>query len=241
MGKTLVNINCDLGEGVPSEPELIPFIHSCSIACGGHYGDEDSILSTLKACKHNEVMVGAHPSYPDKINFGRKSMDLTKAEFQGSLREQLILYFSCLEKLQMKNHHIKAHGALYNDLAVQPDLCAWYLEVVTEFDFNMLYAPFNSALSKKANENEIKVLYEAFLDRNYLENGKLVPRSDPRALKSHPEEVWQQLKTFLENQGFWTLKGTWLDLPAETFCLHGDHPNALEFLKYIDLKLNQLR
>ena len=236
-----LNINCDVGEGILTESQLLPHIHSCSVACGGHYGDEASILATLNGAKLHEVKVGAHPSYPNKDHFGRKSMDLPKSDFQESIREQLGLYFKCLDKVELRNHHIKAHGALYNDLTRNTELCEWYLEVLKGFDYGVIYTPYNSTLANSAEEYNMKVLNEAFLDRNYLSNGQLVPRSHPKALKTTPEEVWLQLNRFIEKDGVIALDGQWVHLPAETFCLHGDHPKALEFLHYIHLRLKETK
>lgn len=236
-----VNINCDLGEGVLSEPLLLPLIYSCSVACGGHYGDETSIMATLKRAKLHQVKVGAHPSYPDKEHFGRKSMDLPKSDFQESIQGQLERYYKCLNEVKLGNHHIKAHGALYNDLARNTELCEWYLEVLKAFDFGVIYTPYNSTLAKLAEEYGMEVLNEVFLDRNYMADGQLVPRSHPRALKTEPEEVWLQLKSFIEKEGVKTLEGQWMHLPAKTYCLHGDHPKVLEFLQYIHQRLKETK
>lgn len=237
MHRQNVNINCDLGEGIPNEAELFPYIYSCSIACGGHYGDRLTIIKTLKEAIKNDVKVGAHPSYPDKQHFGRRSLTLSKEAFQKSVQEQLTLYFECLNEVEGTNHHIKAHGALYNDLAKNADLAQWYLEVVQEYDYGSLYVPYGSEVAKLAIARGVEVQYEAFLDRNYLADGALVPRSHPKALIQYPEAVLQQLQDFLDKGGVTTLEGTWLPLPATTFCLHGDHPKVLTFLKTIQLGL----
>lgn len=228
-----ININCDLGEGIPNEAELFPYIYSCSVACGGHYGDRSTITKTLKEAIKNDVKVGAHPSYPDREHFGRRSLTLSKEVFQRSMQKQLEVYFECLNTLGDNNHHIKAHGALYNDLAKNPELAQWYLEVVKEYNYGALYVPYGSEVAKLAIAQGLEVQYEAFLDRNYLADGSLVPRSHPKALKQDPEAVWQQLQDFLDNGGVTTIEGTWLSLPATTFCLHGDHPKVLIFLKTI--------
>ncbi len=240
MAPPSVNINCDLGEGVAQEPQIYPYIYSCSIACGGHYGDSTTLLSTLTQAKEHQVKVGAHPSYPDKENFGRQTLSLSKEAFQQSMHDQLQLYFRCLFELDMDNHHVKAHGALYNDLAKSEELSAWYVEVLQNYSFGCLYAPHGSALATVALNHGMEVQYEAFLDRNYTAEGALVTRSQPNALKQDPLEVWQQLLGFLERGGVFTAEGTWLPLPASTFCLHGDHPKVLEFLTTIEKGLKQL-
>lgn len=231
--KTEININCDLGEGIAIEPLLFPYIYSCSVACGGHYGDRSTITKTIGEAIKNDVKVGAHPSYPDRGHFGRRSLSLSKNAFQESMQKQLRLYFECLNEVGGTNHHVKAHGALYNDLAKNADLAQWYLEVVKEYDYGALYVPYGSEVANLAIAQGMEVQYEAFLDRNYLADGALVPRSHPKALKQDSEAVWQQLQDFIQKKGVATVEGTWLSVPATTFCLHGDHPKVLNFLKTI--------
>jgi len=235
-----ININCDLGEGMPAQPKLFPYIYSCSIACGGHYGDRSTIEATLRDSIQYQVRVGAHPSYPDKENFGRRTMLLSKGEFQESLLKQLQLYFECVKAQNLKNHHIKAHGALYNDLATNPELCDWYLEVLNHYPVGYLYVLPNSVLEKKAQAAGFTVMREAFLDRAYNENGRLVARTIPGAVYELKETVWDQLNSLLTQGKLKTLEGNIISVEAETFCVHGDHPRVLEFLTFISQQLNSI-
>jgi len=240
MQKAALNINCDVGEGISNEADFFPFLSSCSIACGGHYGNRESILATLKLAMENEVLVGAHPSYPDREHFGRVSMAMGKGEFQKALKEQLELFYSCLDESHLNAHHIKAHGALYNDLAVNAELCDWYLEVLNDYSFKYLYVLPTSVLEQKAISQGFEVMREAFLDRAYQENGTLAPRGMPGAVHDLKDTVWNQLNSLVAHKKLTTMDGRIITVEAETFCLHGDHPRVLEFLTFIYQQLNIL-
>lgn len=216
-----MNLNADLGEGIENEQAIFPFIDSCSIACGGHYGNQYSILESMNLAKKFMVKCGAHPSYPDQKNFGRISLRLNKKEFQDSIQKQLDLYFSCLEKKQLSNFHIKAHGALYHDLSKMDELSEWYVEIIQNYPFKFLYLFPNSALEKACIHYSIPFLKEGFLDRNYQEDGSLIPRTEKNSLIQNSEEIIQQMKKFEKDKIF------------QTYCLHGDHPKILEFLQKI--------
>jgi 5-oxoprolinase (ATP-hydrolysing) subunit A len=234
-----ININCDLGEGIPWEAELFPFIQSCSIACGGHFGSEETITKTVLLAKKHNVRVGAHPSYPDPEHFGRQSMDLDENTFKRSVQRQLDLYFKVLDTQMVKNNHIKAHGALYNDLCENELLASWYVDVLKQYDAPLIYTPFQSALGMQAVQSGIMVAYEVFLDRNYDAFGHLISRSHPKALKSNPREVWDQLKEIIETGSIIALNGTKFSVHGDTMCIHGDDQNALENLRFIADKLKE--
>jgi len=124
-----IDLNCDLGEGYDDE-KIMPFISSCNIACGGHAGDKDSVYKTVLLAKKNNLAIGAHPSYPDKLNFGRVSMDLTTDVLVEAVRQQIQLVIESCAALKAELHHIKPHGALYNDMAQNEDLAKVVLAAV---------------------------------------------------------------------------------------------------------------
>ncbi len=237
MIKSQLHINCDLGEGTPNEAQIIPYVQSCNIACGGHYGTLETIIETLEASKNHKLSVGAHPSYPDRENFGRKSMKLNRQEFIDCIREQLNLFVEGLEKVNLNDFHIKAHGTLYNDLCVNPDLCEWFLEAISVYSYTEIYCPWNSELYNHAKKEGIRVKSEAFIDRNYTDEGRLVSRSQPNAEKESLESVWGQLESIVDTKSLESVSGKRIKLQAETFCLHGDHPLALERIQYIHRQL----
>ncbi len=236
-----VHINCDLGEGIAWEEELFPYIHACNIACGGHFGTEVSIEKTMLLAKEHQVLVGAHPSYPDLEHFGRKSMQMKQEEFKERIQQQLDLYFRVLKQCEMRNNHIKPHGALYNDLCSDEVLAVWFLDAIEKYDIPQIYAPHQSVIALQATKRGKEVAYEAFLDRNYAANGNLVPRSSPHALKQLPEEVWAQLKRLIERGEVVALDGTILSMKADTLCIHGDDKNALENLRFIKNRLKEFK
>lgn len=237
MIKSQLHINCDLGEGAPNEAQIIPYVQSCNIACGGHYGTLDTVTKTLEASKSYGLSVGAHPSYPDSENFGRKSMEMNRQEFIASIQGQMNLFVEGLEKVSLHDFHIKAHGALYNDLCVNPTLCEWFLEAVSAYTYSELYCPWNSELYTLAKKENIDVKTEAFIDRNYTDEGRLVSRAQPHAEKESLESVWKQLESIVDTNTLESITGKRIELQAETFCLHGDHPLALERIQYIHQQL----
>ena len=229
------HINCDLGEGIGDETMILPFINACSIACGGHYGNEQTIHSSLTLALNNRVMAGAHPSYPDLENFGRQSMEMEKEVFIKSIKQQLEMFYEtyivvAAEKIPP---HIKAHGALYNDLCTNARLVDWFLEALKTIPYRELYTPENGCLFKEAKKQGIPLKKEAFLDRRYHSNGFLASRSETGSVISNDQEVVEQLLNHLKTGSFICLNGEVIQLAADTYCLHGDHPNTIKRLQLI--------
>lgn len=228
-----LNINADMGEGIPNEAALMPYVSSCSIACGGHAGSAKQIELTMDLAVQNDVKIGAHPSYIDKQNFGRKKLALSKEEFKSQIAEQLDLFCKIARKKNMPIHHVKAHGALYHEINSNQNSASNYLEVVTHFFSDIiLYAPFQSLIYKLAKE-KFKMHTEAFIDRRYNAQGTLVSRTNPNGLIRDEKEAWQQLKLILEHQKAFSIERKEITVKGETFCIHGDNPNALKILQYI--------
>lgn len=238
MKKNDININCDLGEGASNEEAVMNYIQGCSIACGGHYGNSQSIYQTLSKAIDHQLDLGAHPSYPDLEHFGRVSMKMSRTAFLSSIQKQLDQYFDQLSKFKTTNNHIKAHGALYNDLCDNQELCEWFLEATKPYTFKSLYTPFNGELAKISKEKSVPVSFEAFIDRNYNDAGRLVSRALPKAEKESVEEVYKQLKNILTRGVVTTVNSIEIKMKADTFCLHGDHPKALERVQYINKQLH---
>lgn len=234
MNRNQLHINCDLGEGSKNEAQIMKYIQACNIACGGHFGNSTSVYKTLSKAVDLGLEVGAHPSYPDFENFGRVSIKLDKVAFFSSMRQQLDLYFDQLSKLHTENNHIKAHGALYNDLCVNEELCIWFLEVTRSYPHQTLYTPFNGRLADLAKESNTPVSFEAFIDRNYNREGRLISRALPHAEKDSLDAVYDQLESIRLRQEVPCIDGTLIPMKAATFCIHGDHPLALERLQFIE-------
>ncbi|MFP2994961.1 5-oxoprolinase subunit PxpA [Spongiivirga sp. MCCC 1A20706] len=236
---TTVDINCDLGEGFEFDEQLMQLISSCNIACGGHYGDEKSITETIKLAQRYDVKIGAHPSYPDKTNFGRKVLSLGLDELQASLEYQLELFKKVAESLDATIHHIKPHGALYNEGAVNMTVANCLLKAIHNvFSDIPIYTPYNSEISDLAINYNLPVIYEAFADRNYEDDGRLVSRFKENALIYDVDTAVKHVLSILGNE-LLTHTGKRIKIKADTFCVHGDNPKALELVKGLTKKLNE--
>ena len=230
----IIDINCDVGEGVGNESELFQYISSCNIACGGHAGDSRTIREVVKLAKQKGIKIGAHPSYPDKENFGRKTMDLPADEFVKSIGSQIRLFKEILKEEEATLHHIKPHGALYNDLLQNKRLAKSFVGATKPFlEGACYYTPHGSALAKEAELNDLQVINEAFADRNYNQDLSLVSRSMSDALITEPEKVLDHLIPMIKEGTVKTINGAVIPIRAQTFCIHGDTPTALQILMYL--------
>ncbi|NQY05503.1 MAG: 5-oxoprolinase subunit PxpA [Flavobacteriaceae bacterium] len=229
-----IDINCDLGEGSGNDAHLMPLISSCNIACGGHYGDKETIRATIQLAKKHQVKIGAHPSYPDKEGFGRASMALSPEEFTKTISEQLSLFFDVATTEGVTVHHIKAHGALYNDLVKDTLKVKVFLSSISPYKQQIkLFAPYESVLRKVASEQGFEICYEAFADRNYNEDLSLVSRKNKQALIENPNEVATHVLNMIQNGIVKTINGSQISIQAQTLCIHGDHVYSVEILKHI--------
>lgn len=233
-----IDINCDVGEGFGNDEELFSYISSCSIACGGHAGDEKTMLAALKLAKSNNIKIGAHPSYPDKNNFGRISLTISPAELKKSIKHQLKTLDDLIIKEDLRLHHIKPHGALYNDMLKDKDLSAVFLEAIIDFKERVwLYVPVNSSIEKVALEKGFKIKREAFADRNYTNDLSLVSRKLKDALIESPKDVLEHISLMVKHNKVKTIDASILKIHADTFCIHGDTSTALEIMKYLSIEL----
>ena len=234
MNKFTIDINCDVGEGIGNEEQLFPLISSCNIACGGHAGDMESMAHVIRLAKQHHVKIGAHPSYPDKENFGRISVKMKPEDFQNAIRDQVSQFEKILRQEAAELHHIKPHGALYNDLARDPVLVKNFIEAIEPFISEAkLYVPFGSAIAEIAKKRSIDIVYEAFADRNYCKDLSLVSRSDTNALIDDPKIALEHVIRMVKQGKVRTAEGDLIDIKAETFCIHGDTPSALQILMYL--------
>ncbi|MFD2518471.1 5-oxoprolinase subunit PxpA [Salinimicrobium flavum] len=232
-----IHINCDLGEGGEFDRQLMPLISACNIACGGHAGTLESMHMTAVLAMEHGVQIGAHPSYPDKENFGRETLEIEPDKLQRSLVAQILSLKQITEAEGAKLVHVKPHGALYNDAQKNETIAEAIVNSILEFEEPFaLYAPENSILTGIA-KGRIKVVYEAFADRNYNPDGSLVERKNPHALITKKEQVLEHLLSMVSEQKITCLNGKKIDCNATTFCLHSDTPNAVEILTYLHREL----
>ena len=228
-----IDINADLGEGAGFDVQLMPLISSCSIACGGHFGTEETMRTAIQLAKRHGVKVGAHPSYPDQQNFGRKVIDMTKEELKKSIKHQLQLFYKVCASEEVIVHHIKLHGALYNYAGIDPATANAVWSAIQESQKQVkLYVQHGSVLHQQT-ENLCPLVFEAFIDRSYNSNGTLVKRSEPDALIETPEKAWKQLNDMVCRGVVTTKEGEEISMVASTYCVHGDHPNSVAILNYI--------
>lgn len=232
--RIVIDLNCDLGEGKGADFQIMPYISSCNIACGGHFGNAQTIDQTLELALEQGVKIGIHPSFPDKKNFGRKPMLLSEGALEKSLATQIDLFLNRLDKKGGQLHHVKAHGALYNQATTDKKTAEIIAKTVKKYLPDVfLYLPQGSEMAQKAAEEGLKVKYEAFADRNYRADGQLVSRRAPNALITDKAAVLAHLCSIVKHQKVRTVAGTHYPLRAETFCIHGDHKNAASLAKYL--------
>lgn len=240
MNQFKIDINCDVGEGVGNEAAIFPYISSCNIACGGHAGDKETMLKVASLAKKHHIKVGSHPSYPDKANFGREVMDISEQELIQSIRKQLTDFDQVLQREQITLHHIKAHGALYNQTAKDEQLAKVYLEAIDYYkDRVLLYVPYNSVVAKLAKQRGFKLWFEAFADRNYNSDLSLVSRKEENALIIAPEAVLKHILPIIKKGEVMTVDGISHKILADTLCIHGDTVSALKILTYLSTSLPQ--
>ncbi len=230
----MIDINCDVGEGLENDHLIMPWISSCNISCGAHAGSMETIDKVIRLASDYKVKIGAHPSFPDRKNFGRKVMELSNAELQKSIENQLQLFKERIAIQNAQIHHVKPHGALYNLIAVNSEKATIVVNAIQSVFKNIqIFVPYQSEIEKVALENGIDILYEAFADRTYNDNLTLVSRLLPNALITDKEQVLTQVKQMAYYSKVTTIHHSIKDIKAQTFCIHGDTKNAVEILEYL--------
>lgn len=230
----MIDINCDLGEGAGNDEKIMPFITSCNIACGGHAGDERSIVSTIRMAKKYGVKIGAHPSFPDRDNFGRIPMEISEKELKKELIRQVLLIKQIANNEKVKLHHLKPHGALYNMAVYDRKVADIIIEVMKEVGEGLiLYLPYNSLIEELSQKYKIPYFYEVFADRAYHEDLSLVSRKDTGALIEDPEEIYSRVGKIISDQKIITVSGKEVNIKADTVCIHGDNPKAAEIVRML--------
>jgi len=236
----MLNINCDLGEGLNNEHIIMPLIDSCNIACGGHAGDSGSMIECVEISIKNNVKIGAHPSYPDKINFGRKKIDISPSELSYSIISQIESLETIANSYGLELNHIKAHGALYNQMIIDAELSNFYLDTIKDFKNKCsLYIPYKSEIEKIALKKGFSIIYEVFGDRNYNDDLSLVSRNNENALITDPESVVNHIKTIKETETVKTINGNFKKIKFDTICIHSDTNNSIEILKKINQEFDE--
>jgi UPF0271 protein len=227
-----IDLNCDCGESfgawhMGDDAGVLPYVTSANIACGGHAGDPQVMRKTLQICKDLGVTVGAHPGYPDLQGFGRRSLPLSPAEVENSLLAQIGALAALARAEGLELHHVKAHGALYNDAARNPALANAIARAVAAFSRELILVGLaGSALIDAGAELGLQVAAEAFADRTYEADGSLRNRRYADALITEPAHNLAQALSIVREQHVSSVGGTPVPLHADTLCIHGDTPGA---------------
>ncbi len=227
-----IDLNADLGEGAAHDRELLALVSSASISCGVHAGDADVMAAAIRQALAHCVRIGAHPSFPDREHGGRAPMQLSFASLRNHLLYQLGALDALVRAQGTRLSFVKPHGALYNQAAVDRQLAEDLVLVVQEFDPRLaLMGLAGGELDYAARQVGLRFVAEAFVDRRYSPSGSLVPRSDARALLHDPQEALAQALEII-TEGFVTaVDGSRVPVQAESLCLHGDTPEALQFAR----------
>jgi 5-oxoprolinase (ATP-hydrolysing) subunit A len=233
-----VDLNADLGEGAPDDAELLALVSAANIACGWHAGDARLMQATVRAALARGVAIGAHPSYPDRENFGRTEMSLPPDELRAGLIEQIGALQALVQAEGGRLQHVKPHGALYNQAARDPALADVVAGAVCAVDPGLaLYGLAGSELLRAAERAGLRAVSEVFADRGYRADGSLVPRSQPGAFIDEADEAVARTLRMVREGVVTAVSGETVPLRADTICLHGDGPHALAFARAIHAAL----
>ena len=230
-----IDLNCDMGESygawkMGADAEVMPFITSANIACGFHAGDPATIRKTVRLAVDRGVAVGAHPSLPDLMGFGRRTMRISPQDMYDLIVYQAGAVEAFARAAGTKLHHVKCHGALYNMAATDEGLSEAMARAVRDLGGNvMLYALSNSPMMKIARQMNIPVAGEVFADRGYSDDGTLAPRDKPGGMIEEPLAAVKQALAMIEEGRVTSLSGKRVAVAADTMCLHGDQPGAVRF------------
>lgn len=243
MNITKIDFNSDLGEGVGTNPEqsdtqMLDIVTSANIACAGHAGDVDIMLATLRNAERENVVVGAHPGYADKANFGRAHISMSLAEIERLISEQVGLLIGMAALAGTRVHYVKPHGALANLAAADHGVASAIVRAVRAISVDLaILAISGTVLEQAAEAQGAKVFSEIFADRAYLPNGQLVPRSHAAALIKDPKAAADRLISYLETGKLPTLDGPQIALRGHSICVHGDNAGAVKMAALIRASL----
>jgi len=234
-----ININCDLGENsklhsTENDPLLLKIVNSANIACGYHAGDKPTMEKTIEISKKNKVSIGAHPSFNDPENFGRKRLNLSSSEITKLVIDQINILSDVANKIEMKVTHVKPHGALNNMACENYDLAKVISESIIQVNKELIFlVPTGSQMEKAGKKLGMKVAVEIFADRNYEDNGNLVSRLKDNAMIIDPEIARKHVIKMVQNQAINCYSGKQIPCEIDSICVHGDGSSAVNTAKQI--------
>jgi UPF0271 protein len=223
-----IDLNCDLGEGAGHDAELMRLISSANIACGAHAGSLETMIEAVELAAKHRVAIGAHPGYFDLEHFGRDERDITPAE---AGRLVLLQVEQLYEVAGSRLRHVKLHGALYNQVCLDPALADGVVaDLARLWPHLIVFALAGSALARAAKARGLRVAEEAFADRTYQPDGRLMPRTHPGAVIEDEGVAVNQVLAMVRDGSVGAVDGTPVRLRADTVCVHGDNPRAVAFV-----------
>lgn len=240
-----IDLNCDMGEGfgvysIGNDELVMPYITSANVACGFHASDPSTMWKTVKLAARYGVAVGAHPSYPDLVGFGRRAVDSTPEQISADVTYQIGALSAFCRREGISLHHVKAHGALYNKAAESSSVATTIAQAIKMVDAELsMICLSNSAMVTAAQDAGIPYVEEVFADRAYTAQGKLVPRNRDGAVLHDPAVIAQRVLDMVKLKTVVAIDGTRIPLKAETICVHGDTPGSLEMIKAIRHRLEE--
>ena len=245
MSELWIDINSDLGESEEwlangTDFELMRYITSANVACGGHAGDEQTMRETLRVAKQLKVAVGAHPGYPDRDNFGRLQSPMSAAEIEATVRDQIAVLAEVAEPLGVSLVHCKPHGALYHAANKSAEVAAAIGRAVLESDEQLIMVGQAGLSTLTLWESMgLSCAAEAFADRAYEPNGILRSRTLAGALLDDPAKAAQQALDIATRRIVVATNGAELKVAAETICIHSDTPGSVAIARAVNERLKQ--
>ena len=234
-----ININCDLGESskfcsTENDPLLLKIVNSANIACGYHAGDKPTMEKTIKISKENSVSIGAHPSFNDPENFGRKRLNLSSSEISKLIVDQINILSNIANLSEIKVTHVKPHGALNNMACENYELAKTISESIIQVNKDLIFlVPTGSQMEKAGKKLGMKIAAEIFADRNYEDDGNLISRSKDNAMITDPEIAKKHVIKMVENQALNCYSGKQIPCEIDSICVHGDGKSAVSTAKEI--------
>lgn len=233
-----IDINSDLGEGAANDAAVMKFISSANIACGYHAGDDESMIRTIELAIQHKIAIGAHPGYDDKANFGRLNMDISPKVIKEIVKIQIQNLKVKTEALGGELQHVKAHGAMYNQAVNNRDNALAIAQAVFEINPQLIFVGLaNSLMIKVAKDIGLTTASEVFADRAYTRDGFLVPRAIKGAVITDAEVCKKRVLKMIQQSVVESIDGIEIPIQADTVCIHGDNPQALDLAKSLNVYL----
>ena len=236
-----IDLNADLGEGTGNDPQMMNYVSSANIACGGHAGDDETIQQSISLALENNVTIGAHPGFEDKEHFGRRQLQLTADKLQDQIVRQLERFEHWAQKAGTSAAYVKLHGALANMTAADQKLAEIAYRAVKSVRTDMpILTIANSKQVDAATNLGLPVIAEAFADRAYTDEGLLASRTLEGAVLTKDVDVLGHVEQLLDSGTVTTISGKQLNLAAQSLCLHGDNEHAVHLAKRIRETIEQM-